>query len=97
MGEVRAMRTRMLAAAREAGRDPGAITCAFHMPARAGDRAKAGPSLVAGSPAAVTEQLLEFTRIGFTAFNFTLTGPGIPEQAQLLATQVIPAVRAAAE
>jgi hypothetical protein len=65
------------------------------MQAHVGERVTGGPSLVAGSPAAVTEQLLTFTGIGFTSFSFTLTGPGIREQAQRLAHEVIPAVREA--
>ncbi len=96
LDEVTAMRERMLAAAREAGRDPAEITCAFHIQARVDEHARTGPSLVAGPPAAVTEQLLGFAKIGFTAFNFTLTGPGTREQAGRLAREVIPAVRAAA-
>lgn len=89
------MRERMLTAAREAGRDPAEITCAFHMQVRVDEHATGGPSLLAGSPAAVTEQLLGFAGIGFTAFNFNLTGPGTREQAERVAREVIPAVRAA--
>jgi alkanesulfonate monooxygenase SsuD/methylene tetrahydromethanopterin reductase-like flavin-dependent oxidoreductase (luciferase family) len=94
--EITAMRERMLAAARETGRDQAEITCAFHLQAQVDERARGEPSVVAGSVAAVTEQLLGFARIGFTAFNFTLTGPGTRTQAERLATEVIPAVRAEA-
>jgi hypothetical protein len=69
------MREQVLTAAHEAGRDPTRITCALHMQAQIGEHAAGGPSLVAGPPAAITEQLLAFTRIGFTSFSFTLTGP----------------------
>jgi alkanesulfonate monooxygenase SsuD/methylene tetrahydromethanopterin reductase-like flavin-dependent oxidoreductase (luciferase family) len=93
---ITVMRERVLTAAEEAGRDPGEITCAFHMQAQVGDRAEPGPSLVAGSPGAVAEQLLGFVKIGFTAFNFTLVGSGVGEQAERLACEVIPAVRDAA-
>ncbi len=89
------MRERVLEAAHEAGRDPAEITCALHMEARVDDRARARPSLVAGSPAAVTETLLGLARAGFTAFSFTIPGPGAGEQAERLAREVIPAVRAA--
>lgn len=92
--QYQAMRQRVLTAAREAGRDPAGITCALHMQAHVGEGVAGGPSLVAGPPAAVTEHLLAFTRIGFTSFSFTLSGPGIPEQAERLAHEVIPAVRA---
>jgi len=93
--QYQAMRQRVLTAAREAGRDPAAITCALHMQAHVGDRVTGGPSLVAGPPAAVTGQLLTLAGIGFTSFSFTLTGPGTREQAERLAHEVIPAVRAA--
>jgi alkanesulfonate monooxygenase SsuD/methylene tetrahydromethanopterin reductase-like flavin-dependent oxidoreductase (luciferase family) len=79
----RAMRERVLGAAREAGRDPAEITCALHM------------QVDVTGPAALTELLLAFTRIGFTAFNFSLTGPDPEAQAESLAREVIPAVRAA--
>lgn len=93
--QYQAMRDRVLTAAREAGRDPAAITCALHMQARVDEHAAPEPSLVAGPPAAVTEQLLAFARIGFTSFSFTLTGSGTREQAERLAQEVVPAVRAA--
>ena len=93
--QYQAMRQRVLTAAREAGRDPAGITCALHTQAHVGDRVTGEPSLVAGPPAAVTGQLLTFAGIGFTSFSFTLTGPGTREQAERLAHEVIPAVRAA--
>jgi probable F420-dependent oxidoreductase len=93
--EYAGLRERVLTAAHEAGRDPAAITCALHMQAQIGEQAAAGPSLVAGPPAAVTEQLLSFARTGFTSFSFALTGPDTRKQAELLAHEVIPAVRAA--
>jgi hypothetical protein len=89
------MRERVLTAAHEAGRDPAGITCALHMQAQIGERATGTPSLVAGPSAAVTEQLLAFAGIGFTAFSFSLTGTGTREQAERLATEVVPALRAA--
>jgi alkanesulfonate monooxygenase SsuD/methylene tetrahydromethanopterin reductase-like flavin-dependent oxidoreductase (luciferase family) len=91
----RSMRERVLTAAHEAGRDPADVACALHMQAQIGERATGGPSLVAGPPAAITEQLLAFAGIGFTCFSFTLTGPGTRQQAERLAHEVIPAIRAA--
>jgi alkanesulfonate monooxygenase SsuD/methylene tetrahydromethanopterin reductase-like flavin-dependent oxidoreductase (luciferase family) len=96
LDDVTAMRERVVAAARDAGRDPAEITCAFNRQAQVDEQAKPGPSLVAGSPAQVTGQLLSFVKLGFTAFNFTLAGPGTREQAERLAREVIPAVRAGA-
>ena len=92
--QYQAMRQRVLTAAREAGRDPAGITCALHRQAHLGERVTGGPSLVAGPPAAVTEKLLAFAGIGFTSFSFTLTDAGTREQAERLAHEVIPAVRA---
>jgi probable F420-dependent oxidoreductase len=93
--EYAAMREHVLTAAHEAGRDPAGITCALHMQAQVSEHATGGPSLVAGPPAAITEQLLAFARIGFTSFSFALTGPGPHQQAERLAHEVITAVRAA--
>lgn len=94
LDEVTAMRERMLAAAGDAGRDPDEITCAFNVQVQMDERVRPGPSLVAGSPTQVTGQLLSFAKLGFTAFNFILAGPGTSEQAERLAREVIPAVRA---
>jgi probable F420-dependent oxidoreductase len=93
---VTAMRERVLAAAREAGRQPEAITCAYNLVVRVDERAGAGPPAVSGPPDAVVERLLGFAGIGFTALNFILAGPGRDEQAERLAHEVLPAVRAAA-
>jgi alkanesulfonate monooxygenase SsuD/methylene tetrahydromethanopterin reductase-like flavin-dependent oxidoreductase (luciferase family) len=91
----KAMRERVLTAAQDAGRDPAGLTCALHLQVQVGEDTAADTSVVAGSPAAVTEQLLAFTAIGFTAFSVNLAGPGRREQAEKLAQEVIPAVRAA--
>jgi len=93
---VTAMRARVLAAAREAGREPEAITCAYNLGVRVDERAEARPSVVSGSPGAVAEQLLGFVELGFTALSLMPVGAGADEQVQRLAREVIPAVRAAA-
>jgi alkanesulfonate monooxygenase SsuD/methylene tetrahydromethanopterin reductase-like flavin-dependent oxidoreductase (luciferase family) len=91
--QYRAMRERVLTAARAAGRDPGAITCALHLQVQVDGDAAADPSVVAGPPGVITERLLAFAGIGFTAFSFAPTGPGAREQAERLAREVIPALR----
>jgi alkanesulfonate monooxygenase SsuD/methylene tetrahydromethanopterin reductase-like flavin-dependent oxidoreductase (luciferase family) len=91
-----AMRERILVAAREAGRDPDGITCVYNITVRVDERAHPEPFVVSGSPGAVIEQLLGFVRIGFTAMNFVPAGPDTAEQAERLAREVIPEVRAAA-
>lgn len=93
--QVPVMRERVLAAACEAGRDPAEITCAFHIQIQLGERAEASPSVVSGSPAAVAEELIGFVKLGFTALSLTPNGPGAGEQAERLAREVVPAVRAA--
>ena len=91
---VPAMRDRVLAAARGAGRDPAEITCGYHIQIRVGERAGTSPSVVSGPPAAVAEQLISFVKLGFTALSLAPDGPDHDEQAERLAREVIPAVRA---
>jgi probable F420-dependent oxidoreductase len=94
---VVAMRERVLAAARAAGRDPGEITCAYNVGVRVDERAEARPSTVVGSPDAVAERLLGFLELGFTALSLIPLGPGDREQVERLAREVVPALRAGAE
>jgi probable F420-dependent oxidoreductase len=90
------MRERVLAAARDAGRDPGEITAAYNLLFRLDEHARAAPSVVAGSADAVAERLAGFLRLGFTALSVTPAGPGAGEQVERFAAEVIPVVRAAA-
>jgi alkanesulfonate monooxygenase SsuD/methylene tetrahydromethanopterin reductase-like flavin-dependent oxidoreductase (luciferase family) len=94
--DASAMRERILTAAREAGRDPAEITCACNVTVHLGsDGGAADPSVITGPPGAVAERLLELARLGFTAFNLMPVGGQPREQAERLAREVIPAVRAA--
>ena len=90
------MRERVLEAARKAGRDPSEITCAYHVEVRVDERADMALTAVCGPPDAVAARLAGFAQLGFSAFNFMLTGPDADEQAGRLAAEVIPAVRGAA-
>lgn len=92
---ARVMRDRVLAAAEQAGRDPGAITCAYHMEIRVGDGGGLAPDVVTGAPGELAERLAGYVRMGFTALSFAPAGPDPAGQAARLATEVIPAVRAA--
>jgi alkanesulfonate monooxygenase SsuD/methylene tetrahydromethanopterin reductase-like flavin-dependent oxidoreductase (luciferase family) len=92
--EYKVMRERVLTAAHDAGRDATDLTCALHLQVQIGEHATAEPSVVAGPPTAIAEHILAFTTIGFTAFSISLAGPGTPQQAEQLAHEVIPAVRA---
>jgi alkanesulfonate monooxygenase SsuD/methylene tetrahydromethanopterin reductase-like flavin-dependent oxidoreductase (luciferase family) len=97
--QVVIMRERVLAAAREAGRQPDEITCAYNVPFRVGGRGDEGDdvatSVVSGPPGAVAERLAGFVALGFTAMNLMPVGPGRDEQIERLAREVIPEVRAA--
>jgi alkanesulfonate monooxygenase SsuD/methylene tetrahydromethanopterin reductase-like flavin-dependent oxidoreductase (luciferase family) len=88
------MRERVLAAARQAGRDPAEVTCALNLQVRVDSRAEADPAIVSGPPAAVAAELAGFVRMGFTALNLILTGPAAG-QAGRLAREVLPEVSAA--
>jgi alkanesulfonate monooxygenase SsuD/methylene tetrahydromethanopterin reductase-like flavin-dependent oxidoreductase (luciferase family) len=93
--QIPALRERVLAAARAAGRDPDELTCAYNLSVRIDERADPEPSVVAGAPDAVTERLRSFAELGFTAMNFIPVGPGQDEQIQRLAREVLPTLRAA--
>jgi probable F420-dependent oxidoreductase len=91
---IPAMRDKILAGARDAGRDPDGITCVYNMEIRVDEGAERRSSVVSGPPGAVADQLVGFLRLGFTAFNFIPSGPDQAEQAERLANEVVPAVRA---
>jgi alkanesulfonate monooxygenase SsuD/methylene tetrahydromethanopterin reductase-like flavin-dependent oxidoreductase (luciferase family) len=91
---ARAMRERILAAAREVGRDPEQIACVYNLEIRIDEVPGVRSDVVSGSADAVIEQLGGFVRQGFTGMNFLPVGPGEDEQRERLAREVIPAVRA---
>jgi probable F420-dependent oxidoreductase len=93
--QVVSMRDRVLSAAQGAGREPEEITCVYNIDIRADERADEPSTVVAGSPDAIIERLRGFLALGFTAFNLMPVGPGQDEQAERLAREVIPALRAA--
>ena len=93
---VALMRQRVLAAAEQAGRDPGDILCVYNVGIQVEDGAEEQPGIVAGPPDRVAERLLQFADLGFRAFNFLPEGPAPVEQAERIAGDVIPAVRGAA-
>lgn len=93
--EVVVMRERVLQAARDAGRDPSEITCAYNVEVRVDGGAGDDPSVVSGTPEQVSERLADFVELGFSALNFMPSGPDYGEQVERLAGEVIPAVRSA--
>ena len=92
--QVTGMRDRVLKAASDAGRDPEEITCVYNLDIRIEENADVAPFVIAGSAEQLGERLAGFAELGFTAFNFCPAGPDLDEQAERLATEVIPAVRA---
>ena len=90
------MRERILTAARDAGRDPDEITCVYNIDIRVDEGAEDEPGVVTGSAERVLERLLAFVEIGFTSMNFCPVGPALDEQAERLAREVLPELRAAA-
>lgn len=93
--QVRTMRERVLATAREAGRQPEDITCVYNLDVRVDERAEPEPSVVNGSADAVAERLLELAAIGFDAMSFLPAGRGQDEQIDRLGREVLPILREA--
>jgi probable F420-dependent oxidoreductase len=91
---VPAMRDRIMRAATDAGRDPEAITCVYNLDVRVEDGASTPGFVVSGSPAELAEILTGFAGLGFDAMNLCPFGPDEDEQAERLAREVIPAIRA---
>lgn len=89
--QIPAMRARIDAAAKAAGRDPGEITGAYNVEVRVGGSPESG--LVSGPPDDVVEQLHKLAGLGFTAFNFMVSGPDAEAQLEQLGREVLPALR----
>jgi probable F420-dependent oxidoreductase len=91
---IPSMLGRIREAATAAGRDPGDVTAVYNLEVRVDPRADPDPFVVSGSPEKVATELLVFVDLGFAAFNFIPIGPDPDEQAELLAREVLPLVRA---
>jgi len=89
------LRERILDAASRAGRPPEAIACIYNLEVRIGSKDPDG-SVVSGEPAAIVERLVAFLELGFSGMNFLIDGPDAGEQRERLASEVLPALRAAA-
>jgi alkanesulfonate monooxygenase SsuD/methylene tetrahydromethanopterin reductase-like flavin-dependent oxidoreductase (luciferase family) len=90
---IPAMRERIHAGARAAGRDPTEITWVYNVEVRVDDRAEPRPGVVTGPSAAVAEQLAALLPLGFTGLNLKPFGPDRAEQVERLVREVIPDVR----
>jgi alkanesulfonate monooxygenase SsuD/methylene tetrahydromethanopterin reductase-like flavin-dependent oxidoreductase (luciferase family) len=91
--EVRVLREQVLAAARDAGRDPDEITCAYNLEVRVDENGGPTSGGLSGTPEVLVERLIDLRRMGFNAFNVVAGGPGRAEQIERLAGEVLPAVR----
>jgi alkanesulfonate monooxygenase SsuD/methylene tetrahydromethanopterin reductase-like flavin-dependent oxidoreductase (luciferase family) len=86
-------RDHVRAAAERAGRDPEALDYAYNVSVRIGGPPPQDPDRqLAGEPDEVAERVLELLDLGFTVLNFWVGGRR-DEQAERLATEVLPAVR----
>lgn len=94
LDEAVRMRGRVVAAARDAGRDPDAITCACNVGVRVDPDGEPRPGLLTGPVDAVVEQVLQVVAAGFT---FLLIHSLTVDQQEVLAREVFPQVRALAE
>lgn len=90
--ELVRMRARVMAAAREAGRDADAITCALNVDVEIAERPSTRASL-SGPPHVVAERLRGLVEPGFSVINFMARGADPDEQAERIAAEVIPALR----
>jgi alkanesulfonate monooxygenase SsuD/methylene tetrahydromethanopterin reductase-like flavin-dependent oxidoreductase (luciferase family) len=75
------LRDRIARAADRAGRSIEEITCGYHL------------DVPAGGAGEVTETLLSYLRLGFTAFNLRVTGADRDDRVRWLGAEVLPAVR----
>lgn len=91
--QVTALRDKIFAAAEAANRDPGEITCAYHLEVDPSPDAPDEPWVVSGSVANIAETLAGFVKLGFTALSIVPGGPDRAETVERLAAEIIPAVR----
>ena len=91
--EARSKMALVRAAAEQAGRDPVELDYAYNVGVRLAGPPPPDPERsVAGEPDEVIESLLEFLEAGFTVLNFWIGGRR-EEQAERLATEVVPHLR----
>lgn len=86
------LRNRIITAALDAGRDPDEITCAYHIQLDLNGSGE--PGVLTGETAEIADQLVRFTKLGFTALSLVPVGSDRETQLERLATEIIPAVRA---
>jgi alkanesulfonate monooxygenase SsuD/methylene tetrahydromethanopterin reductase-like flavin-dependent oxidoreductase (luciferase family) len=94
--QVTVLRDKIVAAAVAAGRDPGEITCAYHLEVDPSSEEREEPWVVSGPVEKIAATLDGFVRLGFTALSLVPGGPDRAETVERLAGEIIPAVRALA-
>jgi alkanesulfonate monooxygenase SsuD/methylene tetrahydromethanopterin reductase-like flavin-dependent oxidoreductase (luciferase family) len=93
--EIPVMRRRIDAAAEEAGRRPEEIRSILNVTIGINSDAEPQPDVVTGSARQVVSQLHELVGLGFTGFNFIVSGPRQTASLQRIAEEVLPALRSA--
>jgi alkanesulfonate monooxygenase SsuD/methylene tetrahydromethanopterin reductase-like flavin-dependent oxidoreductase (luciferase family) len=91
--EIPAMRRRIDAAAEAAGRRPEEIRGILNVAIRIDPDAQPQPDAVTGSAKQVVSQLRDLLGLGFTGFNFLVSGPDQIASMQRIAGDVLPALR----
>jgi alkanesulfonate monooxygenase SsuD/methylene tetrahydromethanopterin reductase-like flavin-dependent oxidoreductase (luciferase family) len=89
---IPAMRDRIAAAAAAAGRDIHEITLGYLVDVKV-DGPASDQWTLTGSAEEIAAGLTEFAGLGFTAFNLKVSGPDREEQAERVASEVVPLVR----
>ena len=91
--EFPAMRQRIDAAAQASGRRPDEIRSILNLTIRIGPEAQPQHDAVAGSARQARSQLRHLLGLGFTGFNFLVSGPDQIAAVQQIAEEVLPALR----
>lgn len=91
--EIPAMRHRIDTAAEAAGRRPDQIRSILNLSICIDPDAQSQPDAVTGSARQVVSQLRGLLDIGFTGFNFIMSGPDRMVTMQRIAEDVLPALR----
>lgn len=93
MEEFPAMRHRIDAAAEAAGRRPDEIRSILNLSIRIGADDQPQPDAVTGSAKQAVSELRHLLGLGFTGFNFLISGPDQRAAMQRIAEEVLPALR----
>ena len=91
--EFPAMRRRIDAAAEASGRRPDEIRSILNLSIRIDPDAQPQPDAVTGSAKQVVNQLRDLRGLGFTGFNFILSGPDRIANMEQIAEEALPALR----